>query len=304
MAFTTEVLPLLAARDEVRVEVSGHRPDYREADDSLRIGLSAGELDGELDWFDLGITVTVEGREVPFAELFVALASGQSHLLLPDGAYFSLDKPELAALARLIDEARALQDRPDGPLRISRYQAGLWEDLAGLGMVTRQARAWQRQVQGLLSASGPGQAEPPAPLRALLRPYQLSGFQWLAFLWEHGLGGILADDMGLGKTLQTLALLRHARTVQAGESAAHVRTPAFLIVAPTSVLANWASEAHRFTPDLKVVTVGDTLRRRGTPLEEVTAGADAVVTSYTLLRLDFDSYGAAPWSGLVLDEAQ
>jgi SNF2-related domain/Helicase conserved C-terminal domain len=304
MAFTTEVLPLLSARDEVRVEVSGHRPDYREAGDSLRIGLSAGELDGEPDWFDLGITVTVEGREVPFAELFVALASGQSHLLLPDGAYFSLDKPELAALARLIDEARALQDRPDGPLRISRYQAGLWEELAGLGAVTRQARVWQRQVKGLLSVSEIGRTEPPAALRALLRPYQLSGFQWLAFLWEHGLGGILADDMGLGKTLQTLALLRHARTVQAGESAASVRNPPFLIVAPTSVLANWASEAHRFTPDLRVVTVSDTLRRRGAPLAEVTAGADAVVTSYTLLRLDFDSYGAVPWSGLVLDEAQ
>ena len=304
MVFSTEVLPLLSGRDGVRVEVSGRRPDYREAGDSLRIGMSASELDGEPDWFDLGIAVTVEGREVPFADLFVALASGQSHLLLPDGAYFSLDKPELAALARLIEEARALQDRPDGPLRISRYQAGFWEELAGLGTVTRQARAWQRQVQGLLSASGAGRTEPPAALRGRLRPYQLAGFQWLAFLWEHGLGGILADDMGLGKTLQTLALLRHARTAGNGEPAASVRNGPFLIVAPTSVLANWAAEAHRFTPDLKVVTIGDTLRRRGASLGEAIAGADAVVTSYTLLRLDADSYASARWSGLVLDEAQ
>jgi hypothetical protein len=304
MVFTTEVLPLLSGRDGIRVEVAGRPPDYREAGDSLRIGVSAGELDGEPDWFDLGITVTVEGREVPFAELFVALASGQSHLLLPDGAYFSLDKPELAALARLIEEARALQDRPDGPLRISRFQAGLWEELAALGAVTRQARAWQRQVEGLLSVSMAGQTEPPAVLRDLLRPYQLTGFQWLAFLWEHGLGGILADDMGLGKTLQTLALLRHARTARGAEAAANAADPPFLIVAPTSVLANWTAEARRFTPDLKVVTVGDTLRRRGVSLEEVTAGADAVVTSYTLLRLGFDSFGAAQWSGLVLDEAQ
>ena len=155
MAFSTEVLPLLSGRDDVRVEVSGQVPDYREAGDSLRIGVSAAELDGEQDWFDLGITVTVEGREVPFAELFVALASGQSHLLLPDGAYFSLDKPELVALARLIEEARALTDQPaalDGPLRISRFQAGLWDELAGLGVVRHQAAAWQRQVQGLLLA--------------------------------------------------------------------------------------------------------------------------------------------------------
>ena len=166
MVFSTEVLPLLSGRDDVRVEVSGRVPDYREAGDSLRIGVSAAELDGEQDWFDLGITVTVEGREVPFAELFVALASGQSHLLLPDGAYFSLDKPELMALARLIEEARALTDQPaalDGPLRISRFQAGLWDELAGLGVVRHQAAAWQRQVQGCCSRC------PPSSTRRRLR---------------------------------------------------------------------------------------------------------------------------------------
>jgi len=96
--------------------------------------VSADERDGDPDWFDLGITITVEGRDVPFADVFVALASGQSYLLLRDGAYFSLDKPELAALAALIEEARALTDRPGGEdLRISRFQAGLWDELAALG---------------------------------------------------------------------------------------------------------------------------------------------------------------------------
>ena len=144
----------MQGRDDVRVEVTGRVPDYHEAGDSLEIGLSTGELDGERDWFDLGITVTVEGREVPFTDLFVALAHGQSHMLLADGAYFSLDKPELAALARLIDEARALQDQPDGSLRISRFQAGLWEELSGLGVVGHQAAAWQQQVRGLLARRG------------------------------------------------------------------------------------------------------------------------------------------------------
>src|SRR6185437_7017745 len=240
MAFTTEVLPLLSGRDDVRVEVTGYVPDYREAGDSLEIGLSTGALDGERDWFDLGITVTVEGRQVPFADLFVALTHGQSHMLLPDGAYFSLDKPELTALARLIGEARALQDQPDGPLRISRFQAGLWEELSGLGVVGHQATAWQQQVRGLLAVEEIDAVPVPAALNAQLRPYQLAGFQWLAFLWAHGLGGILADDMGLGKTLQTLALIQHAKDV------ARRQHPPFLIVAPTSVLANWAAEAHRF----------------------------------------------------------
>ncbi|MGD0699962.1 MAG: DEAD/DEAH box helicase [Trebonia sp.] len=311
MVFTTEVLTLLSGRDDVRVEVTGRVPDYHEAGDSLEIEVSAGERDGDPDWFDLGIDITVEGRKVPFAELFVALANGQTHLLLPDGAYFSLDKPELAALAKLIDEARSLQDQPDGALRISRFQAGLWEELASLGEVSHQAAAWHRQVRGLLSVGEIDAVPVPAAIRAQLRPYQLSGFQWLAFLWTHGLGGILADDMGLGKTLQTLALIQHAKDVRAaagamggGEQPACVNSRPFLIVTPTSVLANWTAEAERFAPDLKVVTVSDTFGRRSGSLAAVIEGADAVVTSYTLLRLDFETYGATEWSGLILDEAQ
>jgi SNF2 family DNA or RNA helicase len=327
MTFSTEVLPLLSARDDVRVELTGQVPDYHEAGDSLEIGLTAGELDGNRDWFDLGISVTVEGREVPFAELFVALAHGQSHMLLADGAYFSLDKPELATLARLIEEAKALQDQPDGALRISRFQAGLWEELSEIGSVSHQAARWEEQVRGLLSVEEIDTVPLPPTLNAQLRPYQLSGFHWLAFLWRHGLGGILADDMGLGKTLQTLALLQYVKDSRGTGSAPNslfsdadgdadsprqgqrkesspVRHTPFLIIAPTSVLANWTAEAHRFTPDLKVVTVSDTSGRRGGTLADVIDGADAVVTSYTLLRLDFEAFAAHEWAGLVLDEAQ
>jgi superfamily II DNA or RNA helicase len=299
MRFSTEVLPLLDGLPGVVVEISGEPADYREAGDSLRIGVSAdpGADPDQTDWFDLGVTIAVEGQEVPFAVVFTALARGETHLLLDNGAYFSLEKPELVALRRLIDEARALQDKPDGPLRISRFQAGLWSELAELGVVDRQARAWQRQVEGLL-APGTVHARPePSGLAARFRPYQAEGFGWLAFLWEHRLGGILADDMGLGKTLQALALIRHARQDEP------VLAP-FLIVAPTSVVANWAAEAGRFAPDLTVAAVTDTLRKRGQSLAELTAGADVVVTSYTLFRLDFDAYSGHDWAGLVLDEAQ
>src|SRR5271165_5918458 len=303
MRFTTELLPLLTGQPGVAVEVTGEPADYREAGDSLRIGVSTGEVAGEVDWFDLGVTITVEGREVPFTDLFTALSRGESHLLLSDGAYFSLDKPELRQLASLIEEARALQEVAGGPLRISRFQAGLWEELAALGVVGRQARAWQQQVQGLLEASeaggisGSGRPQPPDTLRARLRPYQLDGFGWLAFLWQHRLGGILADDMGLGKTLEALALICHARQAEPASAP-------FLVVAPTSVAPNWAAESARFTPGLKVVTITDTLARSGADLAEVITGADVVVTSYTLLRLDFDAHLAAEWSGLILDEAQ
>jgi superfamily II DNA or RNA helicase len=297
MRFTTELLPLLAGQPGLILEVSGEPADYREAGDSLQITVSADELAGETDWFDLGVTITVEGQAVPFLEVFLALSRGEPHLLLPDGAYFSLDKPELRALARLIEEARALQDSPADQLRISRYQAGFWDELAALGVIGHQAAAWREQVQGLLSADIASPTAPPPGLQARLRPYQQDGFGWLAFLWEHRLGGILADDMGLGKTLQCLALISHARQrdPEAGP---------FLIVAPTSVVGNWAAEAARFAPDLRVVPVPGTVARLGQGLGELAGGADAVVTSYALLRIDFAAYAEVGWSGLLLDEAQ
>jgi superfamily II DNA or RNA helicase len=297
MRFTTELLPLLNDQPGLIVEITGEPADYREAGDSLQIAVSTDEVAGDTDWFDLGVTISVEGHPVPFLDVFLALSRGEPHLLLPDGAYFSLDKPELQALARLIEEARALQDSPAGPLRISRYQAGFWEELAGLGVIGHQAAAWREQVQGLLSADGTAEAEPPVGLVARLRPYQQEGFGWLAFLWKHQLGGILADDMGLGKTLQSLALISHARRSDPA-------TGPFLIVAPTSVVPNWAAEAARFAPDLTVVPVSGTVARLGRGLGELAAGADAVVTSYTLLRMDFAAYAELSWSGLLLDEAQ
>lgn len=297
MRFTTEVLPLLADQPGVAVEIGGTRADYREAGDSLTIGVSTDEVPGDTDWFDLGITITVEGREVPFIEVFLALSREQSHMLLADGAYFSLEKPELRTLRGLIEEARALRESSDGTLKISRFQVGLWDELTELGVVNRQAEAWQRQARGLLCAESIDATPVPASLTARLRPYQLDGYRWLTFLWDAQLGGILADDMGLGKTLQSLALICHAR--QADPDGAP-----FLIVAPTSVVSNWVTESERFAPDLAVVAISDTLRRRGQDLAEVVAGADVVVTSYTLFRLDFDDYSAASWSGLILDEAQ
>ncbi|HEV7976202.1 DEAD/DEAH box helicase [Amycolatopsis sp.] len=297
MRFTTEVLPLLADRPGIAVEVSGEPAHYREAGDSLSIGLSTSAAAGETDWFDLGVTITVEGRQVPFTSVFLALANAESHMLLPDGAYFSLEKPELQTLRKLIEEARALQDAPGDRLKISRFQVGLWDELSALGVVGRQARAWKEQLAALRSIDTVDSTEPPATLLANLRPYQLDGFRWLAFLWKFQLGGILADDMGLGKTLQTLALISHANQADPAISP-------FLIVAPTSVVPNWAAEAARFAPDLKVVTISDTLGRRSQTLDEIVADADVVVTSYTLFRLDIDAYAEQPWSGLVLDEAQ
>src|SRR5262249_60779375 len=109
---------------------------------------------------------------------------------------------------------------------------------ARVGVVSGQAAAWQESVRSLGRATDLVEHPAPAGLHATLRPYQLAGFNWLAALYTHRLGGVLADDMGLGKTLQALALICHIR--ERGLS----RAP-FLVVAPTSVVFNWAAEGAR-----------------------------------------------------------
>jgi superfamily II DNA or RNA helicase len=352
--FAGSRLPDLEGRRDVRVDVVGERPDYRELTEAPHLTVTTVETD-KRDWFDLGVLVTVEGRTVPFVPLLTALAKRQRKMLLVDKSYLSLTHPAFDELKRLIDEATSLDEWEVETPRISRYQAGLWAEFDDLADETVQAESWRQTVGGLLAladaadaahdsaragdsadaadadaATGPddalgravaarGSVPVPASLTATLRPYQLEGFRWLTFLYEHGLGGVLADDMGLGKTLQTLALVAHVRETEAaaassagaegagstGPGSADSATSApFLVVAPTSVVSNWAAEAARFTPGLRVHTVTETEAKSRRGLEEATAEADVVVTSYALFRLDFARYAARPWAALVLDEAQ
>jgi superfamily II DNA or RNA helicase len=292
--FAARLLPLLEADADVRVELSGERPPYRELAGDPRIEISTVES-SDPDWFDLGVVVTIDGRRIPFGTLFTALSRGRKKILLSDGAYFSLSHPSLERLRDLIDEAGELDEWETGP-RLSRYQTALWADFEDLADEAQPAVSWRGTVEALRHADGVPAAPLPSGLHAELRPYQRVGYDWLAFLWRHRLGGILADDMGLGKTLQLLALLAHAR--ESGEERP------FLVVAPTSVLSTWRSEAARFTPGLRVTVVEETRAKSGTTVTDAAATADVVVTSYTLLRLDEAEFGRVSWAGLVLDEAQ
>ena len=294
--FVGEVLPGLLARDDVVVEQNEAAPEFREAAEGPVVSLDVSESRVG-DWFDLALDVTVAGEKVPLSELLAALAAGQDHLILGTGTWFSLQVPELDRLRTLIEEARLLVDHDGEVFHLRPEHAGWWQELVELGVVRQQSRAWERAVAELLDHEGFAEALAPAGLNATLRPYQREGFAWLVLLWRTRLGGILADEMGLGKTLQALAMVQTA-----GEAGA-IDHPV-LVVAPTSVLGTWESEAARFTPDLRVVVVTETERRRGYPLEGVIRGADVVVTSYTLLRLDDEDYRANEWSAVLLDEAQ
>ncbi|MFJ6427934.1 DEAD/DEAH box helicase [Microbacterium maritypicum] len=288
--FVTRMVPALEA-EGVTVSVSGRRKSYHELTGEPQITVSTVES-SDPDWFDLGVLVKIDGRTIPFEPLFTALSKGRKKLLLVDGSYFSLNHRALDRLRELIDESGDLDEWETGP-RISRYQTDLWEEFEDLADEAVPAVAWRAIADGLRRATSVPPVAVPSGITAELRPYQKEGLDWLAFLWSHRLGGILADDMGLGKTLQLLALIVHAR--ESGE-----KRP-FLAIVPTSVLATWRSEAERFAPALRVMLRGST---QGPPLDGSLREVDLVITTYAVARLDETEYAAVEWAGLILDEAQ
>jgi superfamily II DNA or RNA helicase len=160
-------------------------------------------------------------------------------------------------------------------------------------------RRWSDFLGRLQNGQGVPQRTPPKGFQGTLRPYQLRGLSWMAFVTEKGFGGCLADDMGLGKTVQVLALIAMRR---AGQTAS--RGPD-LVICPTAVVYNWARESKKFTPSLNVqVHQGLTRAREAEAFAAVVKEADIVITSYALLRRDQTLFESNPWGLVVLDEAQ
>ena len=338
--FMTETLPILHEMEAFDVEVDDDVPDYREAADAPVITTSVSDDEDRPDWFSLSVRVHVGDEEIPIGQLMAAVAAGEREVLLESGTWLSIDRPEIEALARLMEEGRELADpQAHGTLRVSALHAGYYELLESLGVIGRATARWKERVGRLLEraraaeavadrADGPtggaddagsgetaGEVAVPEGMRATLRPYQLEGYRWLNFLRRAGLGGILADDMGLGKTVQVLAaaqrLIEEREEAQgrmpadggAGEAEPEGIGPV-LVIAPTSVVGSWVEQAERFCPDLRVRAVTRTAAKREDSLEQIAAHSDVVVTSYTIARLCEEEFIAQDWAWVVCDEAQ
>ncbi|MCL2542337.1 MAG: DEAD/DEAH box helicase [Nocardioidaceae bacterium] len=297
LAFALNDLPYLREIDDVRV-VEQDAPDFREATDAPEIGFelveptSDDEHPDHTDWLDLEVTVTVEGESIPLPDVLGALTHDAEFLVLSSGLYIATDRPEFDRLREVVAAAGELRERDGDRIGVGRGDLGLWAQLAETGLVDAQAAEWVARAQALRDLVDIPRPEPTG-LATELRSYQREGFWWLAFLWQHGLGGILADDMGLGKTLQVLATITHARAERPDDGP-------FLVVAPTSVVTAWADEASRHAPGLRIGVVG----RRDDDIARIAADSDVVVSTYTLVRLGEDAYAEVRWSGLILDEAQ
>jgi superfamily II DNA or RNA helicase len=306
--------PLREAGFEVRFE-SDAAHWLRQADD-VHINLSGDEDAPETSpWFDLSLGMDIDGQRVnilpwvptilsALAAISDAVTEGETaqlpaFLYLPDlqGEGFvklptAKIQPWLSTLMELVSE----RDRnwKGDALRLSRLDALRAAASLGEGVAWAGAHHLLALVQQMRGHDSLPQVAVPVSLQATLRPYQQQGLNWLQFLRQHQLAGILADDMGLGKTLQTLA------HIQTEKDAGRLTHPA-LIVAPVSLLGNWQRETARFCPGLRT-HIHHGLSRHGAT--QVLSETDIVFTPYSLLHRDRDLWLATEWHILVLDEAQ
>ena len=139
----------------------------------------------------------------------------------------------------------------------------------------------------------------PSGLNGQLRPYQVRGLSWLAFLKRWGFGACLADDMGLGKTVQAIALMLQSRS----ESHDAVPLPS-LVICPTSLVGNWRREVERFAPTLRILVHHGSARSEGDLFTNECLGSDLVISTYGLMRRDIEDLIRVRWANVILDEAQ
>lgn len=270
----------------------------------------------EHGWFDMGLGIRVDGKNVNLLPLLVEAIqrvpgdftraklermTANDFILLrtDDGASLPLPVDRvrniLGVLLELYDPAAL---NLDGRLRLPTMRAA---DLGALEKALPSdrlrwlgpARLKELSVR-LQHFAGVQEVKPAPDFRATLRHYQQEGLNWLQFLREYELAGILADDMGLGKTVQTLA---HLATEK---SAGRMLKPT-LIVAPTSLMLNWRREAERFAPALRLLILHGAARKEH--FNRI-PDFDIVLTTYALLVRDDQQLLVHDYYFLILDEAQ
>ena len=267
------------------------------------VGSQTPSLLGTDAMLDFSMELSLSGERLSSAEI-KELLKGSDGLQFFRGRWIEVDK---RALSGLLERFRAIEKSSADGLSYAeamRLLAGTSlnasDDAPNAEWSQVAAGPWLAQIlEDLRQPEGLAQINIGAELKADLRPYQQVGVRWMYLLTRLGLGACLADDMGLGKTIQVLALL----LVLKRESS---QSKPSLLVAPASLLANWAAEAERFAPSLRVL-IAHTSAMPAAELRELDAAqledVDLVITSYgTLMRLP--KLTEIHWRIAVADEAQ
>jgi SNF2 family DNA or RNA helicase len=264
------------------VQVIQHDTDFKINFNTPTIELVTEEAG---DWFNIRAVVMIGTFRIPFIKFRSNIIKGKRDYLLPDGSTAILPESWFTDYRHLVEVA---EERDGENIAIRKYQAGVLS-----GTLSFEGTL-KKKLNALTGVSTIEEQPLPKGLNVKPRAYQRKGFEWLCFLNEYKLGGILADDMGLGKTLQAITLLQREKTKEKGGGTS-------LVVMPTSLIYNWQAEAEKFAPELRVyVHGGNTRDREPSRFDKY----DLILTTYGLVRQDIDMLKKFPFHYVILDESQ
>lgn len=254
------------------------------------------DLAGDMNWLEISFDMDdVEEHEL--LHIMQSIVEKKKYYRLRDGSFLSLEEEGYRGFSDIVDRlGLGVTDFRGGVAQLPAVRALRIADYKDASKSTRFGRAL-RQFLNQFNDLEQLDYELPTGIQAQLRDYQVLGFQWLKMLSSYRFGGILADDMGLGKTLQSIAYILSEQ-----QQAQEKKLP-IMVVAPSSLIYNWAHELARFTPQLRVLLIAGQKEERSAIWSNMSE-ADVVVTSYPLLRRDSEAYSDQLFHALFLDEAQ
>jgi non-specific serine/threonine protein kinase len=252
---------------------------------TLRLNLTSG-----IDWFDLKAVVEFGDQQVPFQDLRKAMKRGESYVKLADGSVGQIPSEWMEKYKHLWNLANETEDG----YRLSDFHLPLIDSLLESDTAVQLPADFSERRDRFRSFERITPQPIPQGFTGELRPYQKHGFDWLYFLREYKVGGILADDMGLGKTIQVLAFMQSLR--ERGQL-----QKATLLVVPKSLIANWQRESERFTPELRILEYVGNLRVKDPVVFD---GYDLVLTTYGTMLRDVELLRGYRFEYLILDESQ
>ena len=283
-------------REGWKIELNEKVAKYMDSLDFVIPVVHISENSGS-DWFDVGFDFEDgQGTSLSPSDVHGAIRGGDSFLSKGKRTLL-IDSNALKSMQDVFSDCASGESDKSGHFRMQNiFAAFVKSSLDALdGFDMEDTKTWRSQAAKQNRKAEIEPVDIGKPLNSILRPYQKDGVNWLRFLENNGFCGILADEMGLGKTLQTLVWLQLERTNNNAQ-----RKPA-LIVCPTSLVDNWTSEAERFVPHIKTLTLtGADRHERWQNIQS----SDMAVTSYAILRRDIDRLAEHEFSVVVLDEAQ
>lgn len=276
------------AMKEMKVPVFGFEAlknfRFNTAKPSTKIHLSSG-----MDWFDAKVELVFGDQQIGIKEIQKALTNKQSFVQLDDGTLGILPDEWIKKYALLFKVGEGKNNQ----LRLSKFHLSVIDELYEQRDEEELSFELDEKYERLREFKSIPETPVPAELDDRLRPYQISGFQWLNYLKTVGWGGILADDMGLGKTVQALTMLSYFAKENNGLKA--------LVVCPTTLIYNWENEIKKFTPSLNWRIHHGNVRAK---TKEELAGFNIIITTYGTLRSDIQMLMKVPFDYAVLDESQ